>query len=126
MDKTRVLVADDEPGILELIKTMLEPHGFQITTALSAREALGEVLKANGAHTPFQLVITDIRMPGMSGLGLLHNLSAMEPGLPVIAMTAYPAGDLASQLRDFGCRLCIHKPFSIQQLLDGIAKTLAT
>jgi CheY-like chemotaxis protein len=125
MGKTRVLVADDEQGILDLITAMLEPHDFQVTTATYAREALAGILKANSECSPFQLVITDIRMPGMSGIGLLHNLIAMEPNLPVIAMTAYPPGDIPSELKDFGCSLCIHKPFSTKELLDGIAKTLA-
>jgi CheY-like chemotaxis protein len=125
MNKTRVLVADDEPRILELLKAMLEPHGFQVTTALSAREALGAIQKANAEHTPYQLLITDIRMPGMSGLGLLHNLMAMEPRLPAIAITAYHTDDLPAQLEQCGCRLCFHKPFNQQQLLNGIAETLA-
>jgi CheY-like chemotaxis protein len=120
LDKTRVLVADDEPAILELIAAMLEPHGFEVTTAPSAREALTSILKANAERTPFQLVITDISMPGMSGFGLLHNLKAMEPGLPVIAITGYPMSDLSAQLKECGCRLCLCKPFTIGQLLEGI------
>ena len=126
MDKTRVLIADDEAGILELITAMLDPHDFQVTTALNARDALTAVLRANAAGTPYQLVIADIRMPGMSGLVMLQNLNAMEPGLPVLAITGYATEDLPSQLKQFGCLLCIHKPFNKPQLLDGIAKTLAT
>ncbi len=125
MVNPRVLVADDEPDILKLIKAMLEPHGFQVTTALSARDALMAVLKANSADAPFQLVITDIRMPGMSGLGLLHNLHAVEPGLPILAITGYPFDGLPAQLKKCGCRLCINKPFDKQQLLDAIEKALA-
>jgi CheY-like chemotaxis protein len=120
MNKTRVLVADDEPGILEIIKTMLEPNGFIVTTVLNARGALDEVLKAKSEATPFQLVITDIRMPGMSGFGLLSSLKTMQPDLPVIAITAYQTEDLPAQLEQCGCRLWIYKPFRQKQLLDAI------
>ena len=124
MNPTRVLITDDEPGMLELLKTMLDPHSFRVTTALNARDALTAVLKANGERSPFQLVITDIRMPGMSGLGLLHNLHAMEPGLPMLAMTAYPSLVLPAQLKQCGCHICLNKPFGKQQLLDAIAEVL--
>ncbi len=125
MKKTRVLIADDEPGILDIIQGMLDPREFQVTTALSARDALAAVLRANAEGKPYHLVISDIRMPGMSGFGLLHNLHAMEPGLPVIAITGFPSGELPLQLMNYGCRLCLNKPFDKQQLLDGIARTLA-
>jgi CheY-like chemotaxis protein len=124
MNKTRVLVADDEPGILEIIKTMLEPHGFAVTTVLSAKAALDEVLKAKSESNLFQLVITDIRMPGMSGLGLLSSLKSMQPDLPVIAITAYQTEDLPEQLERCGCRLWIYKPFKQKQLLDAIDTVL--
>ena len=124
MIRTRVLVADDEPGMLELIKEMLDPHDFQVTTALNVRDALTALLKANAERAPFQIVITDIRMPGMSGLGMLYNLQLLEPGMPVIAMTGYSCDDLPAQLKQCGCRLCLNKPFDKQQLLDAIEKAL--
>ena len=125
ISKTRILVTDDEPGMLLLINAMLDPQYFQVTTALNARDALTAVLRANADRSPFQLVITDICMPGMTGLGMLHNLQAMEPGLPVIAITGYSYTELPDQLKKCGCRLCLNKPFDKQQLLDAIKKAFA-
>jgi len=62
----------------------------------------------------------------MSGVGLLQNLNAMEPGLPLIAITGYPIADIASQLRSLRCRACLDKPFTKTGLLRAVRQALKT
>ena len=79
----RVLVAEDNQEMRLLLVWALEKRGFQVTTAASGEEALERV-----AACPVDLVIQDIRMPGMGGLKLLETLRAGNPDLPVLVITA--------------------------------------
>ncbi|GIX07514.1 MAG: hypothetical protein KatS3mg115_1917 [Candidatus Poribacteria bacterium] len=84
-----VLVVDDERTQLILLKRLLARAGYEVQTAEGAEEAL-QIVQTQ----PVSVVVTDIRMPGMSGRELLERLRELDPKLPVIIMTAYP------QLRD--------------------------
>ena len=79
-----ILVADDEEAIRELISEELTDEGYRVLTASNAREALKMV-----ETEPLDLVILDIRMPGMDGLEALPRILGMKEGLPVILNTAY-------------------------------------
>ena len=107
----RVLVVDDDPSVRLLLRRFFAELGFQATEAENPYNALGRM--ADGA---FDLAITDINMPGRSGVWLLEELRAASPDLPVIVMTA-------SELQAAGLRALIgqearvlHKPFELGEL----------
>ncbi len=79
-----ILVADDEEAIRDLISEELTDEGYRVLTASNARDALKMV-----ETEPLDLVILDIRMPGMDGLEALPRILGMKEGLPVILNTAY-------------------------------------
>lgn len=95
----RVLVVDDEPDILEVAKQLWEDRdtGLQILVARSGRQAL-DLLE----DQQVDLVVTDHRMPGMTGLQLMQELGQRHPGLAVAMMTAYPDPSLAQEARRLG------------------------
>jgi two-component system response regulator (stage 0 sporulation protein F) len=80
----KILVVDDEEAIRTLLKDELTDEGYQVIIASNAREALKLV-----DQEPLDLVILDIRMPGMDGLEALPRILGMKEGLPVILNTAY-------------------------------------
>jgi two-component system response regulator (stage 0 sporulation protein F) len=80
----RILVVDDDEAIRTLLKDELTDEGYQVIIATNAREALKLV-----DQEPLDLVILDIRMPGMDGLEALPRILGMKEGLPVILNTAY-------------------------------------
>ncbi|HMB70703.1 MAG TPA: sigma-54 dependent transcriptional regulator [bacterium] len=90
MAQERILVVDDEEGLRRLLSILLTKEGYDVTTASSAPQALEKFEKE-----VFDAVITDIKMPGMSGIELLKAIRASDSQVPVIVMTAYAALDTA-------------------------------
>jgi DNA-binding response OmpR family regulator len=80
----RILVVDDDDAIRTLLQDELTDEGYEVLTATNARDALKMV-----ENEPLDLVVLDIRMPGMDGLEALPRILGMKEGLPVILNTAY-------------------------------------
>src|SRR5258705_7202427 len=84
MPAEKILVVDDEQSMAQFMAIVLRKEGYQVSTVQNGRDALDKV-KAEA----FDVVITDIRMPGMDGIQLLQGIKKHDPGLPVVIMTAY-------------------------------------
>ncbi|MCC6748603.1 MAG: sigma-54-dependent Fis family transcriptional regulator [Deltaproteobacteria bacterium] len=102
----RVLVVDDEENIRHMLALALRPEGFEVTAAASGPEALAAL-----ATAPFDVVLSDVRMPGMGGLELLAEIQARHPGTVVIIMSAYGTVDTAIEAMKRGAYDYISKPF---------------
>jgi CheY-like chemotaxis protein len=110
-----VLVVDDEHDILESVRDLLavEMKHVRVHTATSGQAAL-DILKREGAD----LLITDYRMPGMSGIELLDALRRDGHDVPAILMTAFPDPTLAQKAKqEHGVRHFVPKPFELSQFL---------
>ncbi len=115
-----ILVVDDEPGILNLVKLILEPAGYAVLIACSAEQALA--LFANRNHS-IDLLLTDINMPRISGLELACRVSQVAPRLPVIFMTGCctnPGIDILVREGPFSDCKVIRKPFTFPELLGEV------
>lgn len=84
MNKARLLVVDDEENIRFLFKEELEEEGYAVDVASNGLEALDKI-----KHAAFDLVILDIKMPGMNGIEALNEIKNMNKSLPVILCSAY-------------------------------------
>ena len=117
--RARVLVVDDEPSIRTVLKAHLTRDGFDVAVASDGAEAVA----ALGA-TPYDLVISDLKMPGMSGLELLAWCIREQPGLPVILITAHGTIDAAVEALKLGAQDFITKPFDLDELKHSVEKAL--
>ena len=108
----KILVVDDETSILNTLQILLRGEGFEVTVAVSGREAL-ELFD----DVAPDVVLTDIRMPGMSGLELLAAVRERDPELPVILMTAQASLQSAMQAVNQGAFYYLQKPFSNGELV---------
>jgi DNA-binding NtrC family response regulator len=118
--KARLLVLDDETDMLRLLKRSLAGDlGCVVETASKAVDAL--TLLDEG---PFDVVLADIRMPGMDGMEFLGLVKEKFPGLTVVMMTAYGSIDLAVQAIKSGAYDFITKPFEIDKLTHLLAKAV--
>lgn len=115
----RILIVDDEPGILEVLKTLLETEDREIVSANSGEEA-----KSNLSAGEFNLMITDIRMQPISGMELLHIAREMKPDMAVIMLTAYGTVDTAVEAMQLGAFDYVHKPFKAAELLAIVQRAL--
>ena len=117
--QARILVVDDDPGLLRLLTIRLRAENYEVEAVESAAAALG----AASRFRP-ELVITDLRMDQMDGIGLLKELQSRWPGLRVIILTAHgtiPDAVHATQSGAFGF---LTKPVDKQELLDQVQKAL--
>jgi len=103
----RILVADDEPGLREFISDSLELDDHTVVPAKDGREA-AKLLDERG----FDLVLTDLKMPGLDGMGLLRKVRAEQPEVEVIMMTAHGTVDNAVEAMKLGAFEYLQKPIS--------------
>jgi CheY-like chemotaxis protein len=117
--RTRILVIDDDPTTVELVRSVLEANGFACLAASSGEEALALIRATPG----ILLAISDINMPGMDGIALLGSLSSFPtPHSPprIIFLTAYPSVDFAVAALRLGAVDFLTKPVRPQSLLRSV------
>ncbi len=113
----RVLVADDQPDVLEAVRLLLKPEGFQIETADSPAGVLAAVEARETDVVLIDLNYTRDTTSGREGMDLLARLSAFDPTLPVVVMTAWGSVDLAVEAMRRGARDFVQKPWDNARLL---------
>ena len=121
MDLTgaRLLVVDDERGLREMLEIVLAKRGFAVATAGTGEEAL-----ARCERERFDLIIQDVRMPGMGGLRLLEKLRGLCPETPVVIMTAYSTWDSATEAMRLGAFDYVRKPFVTEEFVKLIGRAI--
>jgi DNA-binding NtrC family response regulator len=120
MSPRRILIVDDEPDMLQLLKRSLEPDlGCSVLTTTSAREAVKRI-----AEEPLDLVLADIKMPEMDGLELLEVIKRHRPELTVVMMTGHGSIDTAVTSMKNGAHDFITKPFDHETLVVRLEKAL--
>jgi two-component system, NtrC family, response regulator AtoC len=120
-EKASILVVEDEAKLRRLLELQLAEDGFIARSAPDAETAL-EMLNKDG----FDLVVTDYKLPGMTGLEFLHAAKNINANLPVIMMTAYGSVESAVDAMKAGASDYVLKPFSLAELVMVIRKELAT
>jgi CheY-like chemotaxis protein len=113
--RRRVLLVDDDPLILEILRTILDLEEFEVTTASDGRRALDVV----GSSRP-DVVVCDVMMPDLDGFEVCRALKATTADLPVILLTARDRPEDRQAGEDAGCDAYLTKPFSPLQLIDVI------
>ena len=120
METKKILVVDDEKGICENVHKILAKNNYEVTQALSAREALEKMAKES-----YSLLISDIVMPEKNGLELLKLVKEQWPLTKVIIMTAYASTDTAIKAIRLGALDYIPKPFTPKEIRDTVEKALS-
>jgi two-component system response regulator GlrR len=115
-----LLVVDDDADMLRLLTMRLTSAGYRVSTAVSAEAALNQL----ELERP-QLVLSDVRLPGMDGLGLFEEIRSRHPSLPVILLTAHGTIPDAVEATEKGVFTYLTKPFDGKNLLDKIAQALS-
>lgn len=117
MSAEKILIVDDEAGMQRLLSRVLERQGYETLTVGSAADAL-QLIESDS----FDLVLTDIQMPGMNGLELLREIKAFDPSLPIIVVTAYGTVESAVESLRAGAYDYITKPFETDEIKLTVAK----
>jgi len=116
----RLLVIDDEPNMLRLLKTILmDKTGYAVITTNNPLEVQSLLLQER-----FDLVITDLKMPLVDGLDLIDIIKEIDVHLPIIIITAYGTGEIAEEAVKKGAYDFIVKPFRKEAILIAIKRAL--
>lgn len=119
MARKSILVVDDEKNQREILETILSSEGYDVTTASSGEAAMKFVESRR-----FDLVLTDLKMTGMSGLDLLKELTNFDKSIIVILLTAHGSVDSAVDALRLGAFDYLQKPYDSEKLLDTVSRAL--
>ena len=115
----KILIVDDDASFRRVVDYTLKEEGYQTTLAEDALTALGKLDESD-----FSLVITDVRMPQMSGLELLTSIRAIKPEVPVILVTGFASVESAIEAVDLGVSAYIQKPFNTKEFLAKVEQVI--
>ncbi len=121
MSTARILVVDDEESMRITLAANLELEGHEVVEAATGEEALQRV-----RERPVDVVLADIRMPGLHGVELNRHLRREQPGLPVVLMTAFAQESLVEDALAEGVFTVLHKPFDVAHLLRTLRQAART
>jgi len=120
-DVNRILVADDDAVIREGLRRVLTGAGYEVETVSNGRAALERL-----EQDRYKLLVTDLKMPGMSGLEVLQSIRICQPELPVVLITGYAAIDNAVEAMKNGATDYLAKPFSNDEIIEKVKNALET
>ncbi|RKN85724.1 response regulator [Paenibacillus ginsengarvi] len=119
MDKKKVLIVDDQNGIRVLLVEVFSNEGYDTFQASNGKMALEIVRKE-----PPDLVLLDMKIPGMDGLDILKHIKQIDTSIKVIMMTAYGELDMIKEATDLGALTHFTKPFDIDDLRQAVNSQL--
>ena len=111
-----VLVVDDEPAVLKVTQMLLQRRGYQVVACRSAEEALSWL-----EREIFDVVLSDVQMPGMGGIGLLRAVHEQDAELPVILFTGNPTSEAAAAAQELHAFQYLTKPVAYVELDEVVA-----
>jgi two-component system response regulator HydG len=114
-DKAGILIVDDDAGMCETLSDIMEDKGYRTFIALDGHEAIEKVKEIN-----FDVILMDIRMPGMNGVETFRQIKSIQPHTAVVMMTAYAFEDLIKEALDEGAYGVLYKPFDMERMLSII------
>jgi CheY-like chemotaxis protein len=118
----KVLVVDDEAPVREMFGELLKEEDYRVEAVATAEEAIERIKKED-----FDVILLDIKLPGMSGLEALKTIKDMKPTLPVVMITGFGYDDeLISKSREYGCAGYIGKNMPISQILSSFKMFIKT
>lgn len=118
MNGATVLVVDDERGMRETVAEILESAGYRVRTAANGNDALGQLREIE-----FDVVVMDVRMPGLDGISVLREIGPPPP--PVVLMTAYAVEEQLKAAVEAESFAVVHKPVPAPYLLDLVGRAAA-
>src|SRR5438552_1067041 len=117
----KILLIEDDPGIVMTLRRVLKEEGHEVLV-----EKRGDSGLAAAREDSFDIVITDMKLPGLNGLDLVRELHAAKPRLPIILMTAHGTTETAIQATQSGAYDYLLKPFEVPELIALVEKAVAS
>ncbi len=120
-DKKRILVIEDDEEMRSLLKDFFLEEGFETDSVSNGSEAFRKLVRE-----PFDLVITDIRMTGLTGLDILPGIKKLQPETPIIVITAFGSEEVHHRAMERGATAYLEKPLHFHELRTMIHKIISS
>ncbi len=117
----RVLVAEDDLELRNLIVEVLRHDGYEVLAVANGAELFDFMIDSMCNAQEPDVVVSDVRMPGFSGLDVLRHLRTAESRAPVVLITAFPTEDTLARARELGASALLGKPFDLDDLREAVA-----
>jgi len=117
-DKKRILIVEDDEEMSALLRDVIEEEGYKTDSVNNGSEAFRKLVKES-----FDLIITDIRMPGLTGLDILPGMKKLHPEAPIIVITAFGSEEVQRKALERGANAYLEKPIhfkTLRTLIDGM------
>jgi len=124
MQKEHILIAEDDPGMQTSLSFILEDEGYELTLVSDGKAAFEEIQTSVRTGQLFDLLITDIQMPGLNGLQLIKSISQAGVDLPIIVITGYGDKQTLIELIRLGCDDFLQKPFEPDDVCQKVKEVL--
>jgi DNA-binding NtrC family response regulator len=118
--KKRILIIEDDDEMRSLLKDFVEEEGYEADSAEKGTYAFGKLITES-----FDLIITDIRMPGYSGLEILPELKKLRPRIPIIVITAFGSEEVYRKALSRGANAYLEKPIHFHKLKELIQEVIS-
>jgi CheY-like chemotaxis protein len=116
----RVVVADDDDDLRALVVATLRANDYEVIEARDGGELLEILERTTDASSRPDVIVTDVKMPLLSGLGVLSAMRRARLSIPVVVMTAYSHDSVRTVARRLGAVGVVHKPFDVDDLLTAV------
>jgi FixJ family two-component response regulator len=124
MNRKHIVLVDDDLNLLRSLEFILEAADFRVTTGRSGKEGLEKILAAQTQPQAPDLLITDVQMPGLTGVQLIDELRRLNIFIPTLVITAYGDRKLKDELTRRDCTHTLDKPFNEEKLLQNVLTIL--
>ena len=121
---TQILLAEDDQEMRAMIAVQLRDDGYDVIEARNGVELMRAARRFEDALLPFDLIVTDIRMPGWNGLEALDHLRRSGNNVPVIVMTAFGDARIHALAESLGAAVVLDKPFDLDDLRTAVARLI--
>jgi len=117
-----ILLGEDDDALREVIAAALRADGYDLVEARSGVDLIRAIHRIDSAMLPLDLIITDVLMPGFTGIEALEYLRYIGSQVPVIVMTGSRDPRMCAEARDLDARVVFQKPFALDDLRDAVAR----
>lgn len=122
--RPHILVADDEPAILYTLSFLFRKHHYRVTLCNDGEAALNHLLTAEEKSEPFDLLLTDIKMPKISGTELIQEVRKNKLSLPILVVSGVRDEDLVKKLLKLGCSDFLIKPYDLREIVNRVERLI--
>ena len=124
MDTAHILLVEDDDDLRQLLSLALHVDGHKVMEARTGREALDLVMNAAIVNRVLDIIVTDVRLPGIGGLTLLSGIRALGWMTPLVVMTAHDIDTIRRQAQRIGVDVVLEKPFDVNDFRAAVAHVL--